>query len=291
MRPHLLKIPLNPDHSFNIRYDVVPHFYKMWHFHQEVELVLIIKGSGLQFIGDNIHHFKPGDLIMFGSYLPHLWRSDEHYLQPDSKEKVEAIVVHFSPDCFGTNFFHIPENKALLKLLENAKRAIRINGETQEKVAVLLHQLLHAQQASRVLLLLQILTLIAESKETQNVNKEIAVSSSADEIDRLNNVYQYALDNFTREISLNEVAAIAHVTPPAFCRYFKSRTRKTFSRFLLEIRTAHAAKLLTETSKPVAEICFESGFNNFSNFNRHFKAIIGRAPLVHRKSFKVQVMN
>src|SRR5690606_31520755 len=103
MRSHLLKIPLNPEHSFNIRYDTVPHFYKMWHYHHEIELVLIIKGSGLQFIGDNIHHFKPGDLIMFGSYLPHLWRSDERYLLPDSKEKVEAIVVHFSPDCFGEN--------------------------------------------------------------------------------------------------------------------------------------------------------------------------------------------
>jgi transcriptional regulator GlxA family with amidase domain len=106
-------------------------------------------------------------------------------------------------------------------------------------------------------------------------------------MDRLNNIYQYILNNFTEEVSLDQAAEIAHLTPPAFCRYFKTRTRKTFSRFLLELRTAHAAKLLTESSKTVAEICYESGFNNFSNFNRHFKNIIGRTPLEHRRIFRV----
>ena len=285
MKPHLLKIPLDPDHSFNVRYDIVPHFYKMWHYHQEIELVYIIKGSGMQFIGDDIHHFKPGDMVMFGSFLPHLWRSDEQYLQPGSEEKVEAIVVHFSPHCFGTSFFQLPENKALARLLDQAKRAIRIKGHTRRKVAQIITELLEAKKSHRIILLLQVLDLIAQSAETQLVNKEIAPNASADEIDRLNNVYQYTLDNFMRDVSLAEVAEIAHVTPPAFCRYFKARTRKTFSRFLLEVRTAHAAKLLTETSKSVSEICFESGFNNLSNFNRHFKTIIGRTPLAHRKSF------
>lgn len=287
MRPHLLKIPLNPDHSFNVRYDKVPHFYKMWHYHNEIELVYIIKGSGLQFIGDNIHHFKPGDLIMFGSLLPHLWRSDEQYLRPDSEEKVEAIVIHFLPECFGKTFFDLPENKILSKLLENAKRALRINGITGDEVAAIMQQLIFAEKTERIILLLQILSKIAHSKETETVNREIAIHNNPAEIDRLNNIYQYILDHFSTEITLEEIAKVAHVTPPAFCRYFKARTKKTFSKFLLEIRTAHAAQLLTETSKSVAEICFESGFNNFSNFNRHFKAIIGRTPLAHRKNFRM----
>jgi AraC-like DNA-binding protein len=287
MRPHLLKIPLNPDHSFNIRYDKVPHFYKMWHYHHEIELVYIIKGSGLQFIGDNIHHFKPGDLIMFGSLLPHLWRSDEQYLHPDSEEKVEAIVIHFLPESLGNNFFDLSENKKISKLLENAKRALRINGNTRDKVAEMMQHLLIAEKTERIILLLQILSRISNSTETEMVNREIAIHNNPAEVDRLNDIYQYILDHFSTEITLEEIAKVANITPPAFCRYFKARTKKTFSKFLLEIRTAHAAQLLTETSKSVAEICFESGFNNFSNFNRHFKTIMGRTPLAHRKSFKI----
>lgn len=286
MKPHLLKIPLNPEHSFNVRYDIVPHFYNMWHYHEEVELVYIIKGTGLQFIGGNIHHFKPGDMIFLGSYLPHLWKSDDKFLVPDSTEKVEAIVIHFLPDCFGKDFFQLPENKDLFKLLEQAQQAIRITNTTRVQVAKLMHQLLEASKAQRIILLLQILQIIAFSNDKKTITaKGLQFHNNPNEIDRLNTIYQHILNNFNTEISLDEISKIAHITPPAFCRYFKSRTKKTFSRFLLEVRTAHAAKLLTETNKTVAEICFESGFNNFSNFNRHFKLILGKTPLGYRKYF------
>jgi len=255
----------------------------MWHYHEEIELVYIVKGSGVQFIAENIHYFKPGDLIMFGSFLPHLWRSDEQYLKPNSEEKVEAIVLHFSPDCLGKGFFNLPENKELLKLLENAKRAIRIYGDTRDTVAALMKRLLHAEKSERIIFLLQILDKIAYSKEVKTVNKNLTVHNSPTEVDRLNNVYQHLLDNYTHEIPLQEIAEIANISPPAFCRYFKARTRKTFSAFLLELRVAHAAKLLIESNLPVSEICYQSGFNNFSHFNKHFKTLIGRTPLQHRK--------
>lgn len=285
MKPHLLKIPLNPEHSFNVRYDIVSHFYKMWHFHHEVELVYIVKGSGLQFTGDHIQPFKPGDLIMFGSQLPHLWRSDEIYLQPDASEKLEAIVMHFSPDCFGDGFFSLAENKQVLKLLENAKKGIRINGKSKEKVAEWMHELLSCEGIKRIILLLQILEQLSLSQDLEIVNQQNNIEfNSATEMDRLNNVYQYLLDNYTREIELKEIAEVANITPHAFCRYFKARTRKTFSGFLIELRINHAAKLLVETNKSVSDICFESGFNNFSHFNKSFKGIIGRTPLQHRKS-------
>ena len=286
MKPHLLKIPLSPDHSFNIRYDVVSHFYKMWHFHNEIELVYIVKGSGLQFIGEHIHPFKPRDLIMFGSQLPHLWRSDDIYLKAEATEKLEAIILHFSPDCFGDNFFDLGENKAVNKLLETAKKGIRINGKSKQSIAKLMGQLLEAEGINRIILLLQILELLANgNSEMEIINQHSNIEfNSATEMDRLNNVYQYLLDNYTREIELKEIAEIANITPHAFCRYFKSRTRKTFSGFLIELRVNHADKLLMESNKSVSEICFESGFNNFSHFNKSFKSLIGRTPLQHRKS-------
>jgi len=287
LKPHLLKIPLNPEHSFNVRYDIVPSFYNKWHYHEEVELVYIIKGTGMYFVGDSIDHFKPHDLLMLGSSLPHLWKSDEQFLVPDSEEKVEAIVIHFLPQCFGKNFFSLPENKDLQKLLDQAQQGLKITQQTQKQVSERMHQLLNATKTRRILLLLEILEIIASSQQSEIITtKGFHYHNIPAEIDRLNNIYQHILNNFNKEISLEEIAKIAHITPPAFCRYFKSRTKKTFSRFLLEVRTAHAAKLLAETNKPVADICYESGFNNFSNFNRHFKLINGNTPLVYRKYFR-----
>src|SRR5215217_7835087 len=157
MKPHLLKIPLQQDQSFNIRYDIVPHFYDQWHFHPEVELVYIVKGSGRQFIGNHVHYYKPGDMLLLGSNLPHLWKSDEQIVNQRHKAKVEAIVLHFMPDCLGDHFFELPENKGIYKLLHRAMQAISVTGKTNQKAATMLHELLNAKGSARITLLLQTL--------------------------------------------------------------------------------------------------------------------------------------
>ncbi|MBL7734193.1 MAG: AraC family transcriptional regulator [Chitinophagaceae bacterium] len=286
MKPHLLKINLNSEHSFNVRHDKVPHFYNKWHYHPEVELVYIIKGSGQQFIGDNIHVFKPGDMLLIGANLPHLWRSDEKFLKKKSGIEVEAIVIHFKPDCFGKNFFQLPENKLLAKLLNRAQQAIRIKRQTQQAVAVLMEELLHAANTERIILLLRILRLIAESKQVKPVcTKDLLIHYKPEETERINDIYQYILNNYSKNISLNEIARIAYLSPHSFCRYFKSRTNKTFSRFLIEVRIGKACKMLAETSKSISDICYECGFQNFTNFNRHFKNIVKNTPRAHRKYY------
>jgi len=287
MKPHLLKIPKEDEHSFSVRYDIVSHFYNKWHYHPELELVYIIEASGRQFIGDSIHHFKNNDLILLGSNLPHLWRCDEKFLVKNSKLKVEAIIVHFLPECFGSDFFRLPENQAIRDLFQKAQMGIRVKDQSGAAVSELMRQLVHAKNSERIILLLQILHIIAYSTQTKTICSEgLTFQYSPMEAERLNTIYQYILNNFTREITLEQIARIAHLTPNGFCRYFKSRIKKTFSRFLVEVRIGHACKLLAESDKPVADICFECGFNNFSNFNRHFKIIAGKTPLNHRKYYK-----
>lgn len=286
MKPHLLKINLASDHSFNIRYDVVPHFYNKWHYHPEIELVYIIEGSGQQFIGDNIHIFKPGDMLLLGPNLPHLWRTDKKSMKKGSPCRVKAIVLHFLPDCFGEGFFKLRENREIAKMLEDASQAIRIKNETRDEVAKLMRQLLTAKKSERIILLLRILTSIAESKQIRTVcNKGTLFQYTPAETERINNIYQYVLDNYYKKITLQQVSRIAHLGPHSFCRYFKMRTQKTFSRFLMEIRIGNACKLLAETDKSVAHICYECGYNSFSNFNRHFKMIAGRTPQAHRRFY------
>ena len=287
MKPHLQKFHLDFHHSFVVRNDSIPHFYNKWQFHPELELVYIIKGSGRQFIGDNVHHFKTGDMILLGSNLPHLWKTDEEFLQKNSMVNSEAIVIHFLPDCFGETFFSLPENGELLRLFHKAAQAVRVKGDTKETVALLMRKLLSAQSGERIILLLQILNEIACSKETKVVcSPGLAFQHNRTESERFNNIYQYILNNFSKPITLEQVARVAHTSPNSFCRYFKSRMKKTFSTFLMEVRIGHACKLLAETHKSVAEICFECGFNSFSNFNRHFKMITFKTPMAHRNYYR-----
>jgi AraC-like DNA-binding protein len=287
MKPHLLKIPKADEHSFSVRYDIVSFFYNQWHYHPEMELVYIIEATGRQFIGDSIHHFKNNDLILLGSNLPHLWRCDEKFLVKNSKLKVEAIIIHFLPDCFGNAFFSLPENKPLLRLFQKAQMGVRVKNQSAVIVSGLMRQLVTATNSERIILLLQILHTIAHSKQTKTVCSDgLTFQYSTAEAERLNTIYQYILNNFASEISLEQIAKVAHLTPNGFCRYFKARVKKTFSRFLMEVRIGHACKLLAETDKSVAQICYECGFNNFSNFNRHFKFIVNRTPLNHRKYYQ-----
>ncbi len=287
MKPHLLKMSLHHEHSFNIRHDIAAHFYNKWHYHPEIELVYIVKGTGRQFIGDNIHHFKKDDMILLGANLPHLWRSDEKYLKKNSRLKVEAIIIHLTPDCFGADFFSLPENRELKRLFERAQQGVRVKNNTRNVVSEWMRQLLVAQKGERIILLLRILNTIAQSRQTKPVcSKGLVFRYDPSETDRMNTIYQYIMANFSGKITLGQIARVAHISPHAFCRYFKSRIKKTFSRFLMEVRIGHACKLLAETNEPVSNICYQCGFNNFSNFNRHFKALRGMTPLAHRKYYQ-----
>ena len=287
MKPQLLKVPKGLQKSFSIRRDVVLYFYNRWHYHPELELIHIEQGSGTQFVGDNIQNFQSGDLLLIGPNLPHYWRCDEKYFQRGSDLYAQATVVHFSLDLFGNTFLQLPENKAIRELLVKAQFGMKLSGDGSDKVKALLQELLDQQSGNAVISLLQILENLAQCAEI----KTLSVTHYQQEYDqfdtdRINHIYQYSITNFQRKISIEEISEIANISPHSFCRYFKSRSRKTYSQFLLELRIRHACKLLSESKLPVAQICYESGFNNFANFNKYFKIHMGKSPLAYQKEFR-----
>jgi len=284
MKPKLLKISVSPEHSFSCRFDSVPFFYSEWHFHPEIELVYIQQGTGTQFIGNNIAHFANDDLILVGSNLPHLWKCDEIYFEKNTDTKAQSLVIHFLPNVFGEYFLQMPENRLLADLQNKAKVGLSIKGNTKQLVVEKMKLLLVAKGAERVILLLDILNTIALSNETVAIAKNnIPHNFSEKEGERMNNIFQYLINNFTKEISLEAIASKANLSPNAFCRFFKSRTKKNFSTFLIEMRINYACKLLAESEKSVGNICFESGFNNAAHFNRYFKQITNATPLEYRR--------
>ena len=285
MKPQLLKITLRPEHSFSARHDAVPVFYNKWHYHKELELVYVIKGTGNLFVGYDIRRFKAGEMVLIGSDLPHMWGSDRKTLKKNGR--CESFVIHFLPDCLGPHFFALPENKAILSVLAKAQRGISIKGDHKELVLSLMQELLTADATNRIILLLRILSCLAGTKNHQLICAEhFNAGITPQDSDRLNDIYQYTINHFSGSIKLNSIAAIANLAPNSFCRYFKSRTRKSYSRLLMELRINHACKLLAETHQPVADICYASGYNSFSNFNKHFRLIMKHTPLSYRKNYQ-----
>lgn len=286
MRPQLLKVSKGPDRSFSVRRDLVPHVNNRWHYHSEVELIHFKKGEGTQFIGDNIKRFKAGDVVLVGSNLPHYWRFDDCFFEEGTNALADIRVSHFNENFWGEQFLHLPENNYIKSILEKAKRGLQITGKARQQVAEVLDQLLNAEGTQRIILLIEALSVIAGAKQVITLSSIGFKPDNLDvESDRINSIYEYSIKNFRRKIQLEEIAEVANISPNSFCRYFKSRTRKTYSQFLIELRVGHACKLLIENNQCIKRLCYESGFNNFTSFHKYFKMITGKSPLTYQREF------
>jgi AraC-like DNA-binding protein len=286
MKPHLLKIPTEPSHSFSVRQDRVPNINNRWHYHAEVELIQFHRGMGTQFVGDNIKRFGPGDIVLVGANLPHYWRYDDAYFVDEQPDSPYATVIHFLENFWGDHFLSLPENKPLKGILEKARSGLLLTGKLKTYVAGLMETLRHVEGPYRIMALMDCLLAIAQSNELimlSSIGFQYELSES--ENDRINAIYEYSLRHFGQRITLAEIASVADLVPNSFCRYFKSRTGKTYSQFLTEIRVGAACKLLIENRIGIKQVCFETGFNNASCFHQRFKAITGKSPQTYQRTY------
>ncbi|MHA8053103.1 AraC family transcriptional regulator [Aquirufa sp. Wall-65K1] len=275
------------DLSFEIKEVKQARFDAPYHFHPELELTLIIAGEGKRFIGNQISDFSAGDLVLLGSNLPHCWQNHrKDWLTEDvDPDAAQALVIHFSADFLGETFLNKKESMAIKSLLERAKLGFSIQGSTQEKIAREMLLLKELAPFPRLLNFLQILHILStQTADLQPIeSSESNYTLSTVDLERINRVYAYVIANYTHEVHLDEVAHLANMTETAFCRYFKKVTQKTFVELVTEFRIKHACQLLRSTSKPMIEICFESGFGNLSHFNKQFKHWMKMPPLQYRK--------
>ena len=254
-----------------------------WHFHPEYEIVFVSKGcEGKRHIGDHISYFNDGDLLFLGPNLPHFGFSNRN------RAEDFEIVVQMKEDFLGQAFLKKPELSDIAQLLERAQQGISFHGSTKTAIGQRLDQMLDLNSFDRLMELLHILQALAQSDEYELLHaKGFTLEVDRQDHNRINTIYRYVEEHFQQTISLEEIAGEVNLTVPAFCRYFKKLTRMTFTQFVNEFRVTHARRLLSEAHKTVAEVCFESGFNNFSHFNKTFKAITGSSPSQYRKASSV----
>jgi AraC-like DNA-binding protein len=285
MKPQLLKLTHDLVHSFSIRRDTVPCINNHWHYHPEIELIYFKNGNGTQFIGDSVRRFQSGDVVLVGSFLPHRWRFDDVYFEKGVNICADVSVVHFNENFWGEHFLNLPENKLIKTTLDCAKRGIQIKGQAKNYIGDLLNNLLNASGSSKIIFLMEALMAAGKCKYEQL--SSVAFNNDLEDPDksRINAIYDYSLNHFKSSITLEEIAAIANMSANSFCRFFKSRTRKTYTHFINEIRVGNACKLLIENKINVKQICYESGFNNFASFHKFFKLITGKSPLNYQKEF------
>lgn len=288
MKPIYAKPPLGSRAAFQVRKDYFDVLDTKWHYHSEYELAFINYPHGKRIAGNAMATFEQGDLVFYGPNLPHAWSHEPAIGEKEMSSYNNglshyAVVVHFSADCFGESFFAIPEMNAIQAVLKRSIHGLVVKGQARARVANWMNQLVDHTGSARVILLIQILQELATTTDYDllcsagywdNLNDNDAV--------RMSGIYEYILKNFTKEIALEEIAQQAHISPSAFCRYFKARTKRTLKEFVNDLRISHACQLLEENQLSITQICFEAGFNNISNFNRRFKEFKGITPQQYR---------
>jgi AraC-like DNA-binding protein len=273
---------INPEEGSSISLMINPSLsdFFFWHFHPEFELVYIEGADGNRNVGEHHSTFKGSDLVLIGSYIPHL------NFDYGIKTSYEKIVVHIQPDFLKGTFTDTPELGAIHSLIQRSQHGIAFGSETKSELGPRLKKLEHLNNFDLFLELLDILNVLSSAKDSVLLHTE-AVRNQYNSKDkyRLDKIYSFIELNYRNRIKLEEVAEISHLTKPAFCRYFKQMTKLTFTQFVNHYRVDQAKKLLLSGSN-VTETCFSSGFESLSYFNRTFKKITGTNPVSFRSRYQ-----
>ena len=274
----LIEPSFNQSFTFRKFEEPEPNLKPFWHYHPEIELVYVKSGSAKRHIGNHISEYKNGDLILLGPNLPH-YGFTERLLGHRSE-----IVVQMKSDFLGQEFFSIPEMKEIQILLRKAAAGIVFQDKTKNEVGGVLEALSESDRFTKLFGIINVFRKLALSEDFEllNTNNPTLVLRKQDN-DKIDRIYNYVKDHFKDDIRLEDISKLVAMEIPSFCRYFKRVTGKTFTEFVNEFRVTHACKLISETDMSIAAICFESGFNNSSHFNRLFKNTTGKTPLEYRE--------
>lgn len=284
MKAIFTKVPeVIQDEIFAVRITDASCFSTEFHFHKECQMVYVVESEGKRIIGDSVETFKSDELIFLGSGIPHAWHNDKAYIHT-GENHARSIALFFDPDKLIELLSAFVQVKKLESFLETAQLGMKFSGHTKALLSGLLLEMSSREGLAQLISLLKILENLSTTNEYELLASDGYINTcQATDNDRMGKVFKHIFSNFTTEIQLNEVASLANMNKQAFCRYFKSRTQKTFTEFVNNIRITHACKLMAADDCQIAALAYDCGFNSVSNFNRFFKAIKGITPREYKK--------
>jgi AraC-like DNA-binding protein len=276
------KVSRDTRHSFAFLDFRASRFQCPFHYHPECELTLILSSTGQRYVGDHIGRFAPGDLVLMGPNLPHMYVNDQKF-----SGRAHSRVLQFLPDCLGAHFLECGEAKSIRALLERSRVGLSFHGKTRDQVADALGEMIALEGIERVISFLKILGRLARSRDFRLLaSPAYSPSLALYQGERINRACELISKKFRENVTQSEAARAARMSRPSFSRFFHRATNKTFRGFLNEVRIGHASRALLETDQTVAEICYDSGFSNLSNFNRQFLRLRQVSPREYRRKIQ-----
>jgi AraC-like DNA-binding protein len=273
-------IPVPHDHTIIVMDEILPYFYTHLHRHEEIQLTWIMEGEGTLIAGNNIHPFNANEIYFLGPNLPHVFKSDPSYFDAENPKEVHTLTIFFNP--YGTlePLFDLPEMKFVKSFLQHLNSGFKIPNDLFKDISSRMLSIYQSEGIDQLMQFLQLLKLFSSMSKLE----PLAVNSYPPAITdnegmRIGSIYNYIIQNFDKALSLEDVSEQAHMTPHAFCRYFKKHTRHTFVNFLNKVRINEACKMLNNNSMDsIASVAYSCGFSSITNFNRVFKIVTGKSP-------------
>lgn len=277
--------------SLDVKYLESPHSSNQYHYHDEFEILYNIEDSGVRCIGDSIERYQNNDLVFLGYKIPHFWHSDEEYFIADSGFTTKAVRIKFNSVIID-NLMLLPEMTGLQDLLNRSGRGINFTGFTAGVIGEKMICLSQMKGWRRLLLLIEILYLMSESKNFRLLSStSISENPLKNSEEKISKIFNLMVEKHNLDLTLEDVASHVNMSVSAFCRYFKKHTTKTYSQLLNEIRIGFACKSLIYTDQTISEIAFSSGYRNVPYFNRLFKRLKETTPNEYRQKHMNMTVN
>lgn len=281
--------PIPKEDSVVVDEDILPYFYNYFHRHRQLQITLILRGEGTLMAGNYSQSFKPGDVYILGANQPHIFKSDSSHFNNPDKLNAHAIHIYFDQDRIPCPFFHLPEMESISNFLSTTQNGFQLPSQYQNYVSRIIKKLPIKSNLDRLLTIIKLFDYFAKQvRGWKSLDSGLSNTLfSESEGLRMTEVFQYTLEHYAENITLNKIAEIAHITPHAFCKYFKKHTRKTYNTFLNEIRISEACKkIINSNHDGISTIAYSTGFNSATNFNRVFRKTTGMSPRDYIREYK-----
>ncbi len=280
-------IPVPLDKTVIVQRDELPYFYPYLHRHQEIQLTWIQQGEGTLVAENNMHTFRSGDIYWLGVNLPHVFKSDPSYFVPENGKKVQTLNIFFNVKGQLDSFFELPEIKNLKHFLQTSQTGFKVPVQHTAEISDRMLQMENSAGVDQLVHFIELLKQLSSFPELEPLSSCAQPANfSEHEGIRIGAIYNFIMQQYDKPITLEDVSRQAHMTPQAFCRYFKKHTLHTFVSFLNEVRINEACKKLTDGQyDSIATVAYNCGFNSITNFNRVFKSVTHKSPSEYVDSY------